>query len=242
MQEGTIGNPAVVILDGGIGWEHGEVEGHRVEPLALGTATPESLARIGPALAVVNVASASALATAGRLRAGGCTVPFRGCLALAGAPFALPLGVVEPVAAATDAAAIRAALPNRPRRNTRVLVAGANTDALVALWGSLTRDGISVAIAPEANQADDLLDLVRPNMLVVDLRRPPRGGLSFVGRLGTMAAIPALVLLGEPTDAMGFARSIGVPPATHSLVPRIEALRRLVNPETSPGASPAPPD
>src|SRR5206468_11150 len=67
-------------------------------------------------------------------------------------------------------------------RGTRVVTAGADVDALMSLRQALARKGLSVSMAWDAKQAADLLQVVRPEVVVGDLALPRRDGSGSVAR------------------------------------------------------------
>jgi len=64
---------------------------------------------------------------------------------------------------------------------------GADVDALMSLRQALARKGLSVSMAWDAKQAADLLQVVRPEVVVVDLALPRRDGYGIVARLAALA-------------------------------------------------------
>jgi DNA-binding response OmpR family regulator len=71
---------------------------------------------------------------------------------------------------------VLATIRGRGTRGTRVLTAGADADALISLRQALAREGMSVSMAWDGKQAADLLDMIRPEIVVVELDLPPRAG------------------------------------------------------------------
>jgi len=81
-----------------------------------------------------------------------------------------------------------------------VLTAGADADAFISLRQALARQGMSVSMAWDGKQASDLLQMVRPEVVVVDLDIPPRSGLGLIVELSVAPIMPMLVLLPGRQD------------------------------------------
>src|SRR5438477_2931508 len=76
----------------------------------------------------------------------------------------------------------------------------------MSLRQALARRGISVSMAWDAKQAADLLLIVRPEVVVVDLALPRRDGYAIVGRLANVEPAPStLIVQGADDMAAGFA-------------------------------------
>jgi CheY-like chemotaxis protein len=74
-------------------------------------------------------------------------------------------------------------------------------DALISLRQALARQGLSVSMAWNAKQADDLLGMVKPQLAVVDLDLPQRDGYGIVARLAGMSPVPTMVLVQGVEEA-----------------------------------------
>ncbi|HJQ85220.1 MAG TPA: hypothetical protein VKA21_14140 [Candidatus Binatia bacterium] len=187
---------------------------------------------------VVNLAAAGAFAAMTAARAAGCEVPFWGCLARPGEPLVVPLGPIEPTPAPLDPERVRAAVAARAGR--RILTAGADADRLIALRQRLAKDGMSVSIAWDAKQADGLLDMLTPDVAVIDLGLPPRGGQALVVRLGALDPPPLVVLVVPEADpADGFLAVAGQHLRNGRLVPRQRLIDRLRDESDPPPPRPS---
>jgi DNA-binding response OmpR family regulator len=109
---------------------------------------------------------------------------------------------------------------------TRVLAVGGDPDRLLSVRQALTRAELSMSIAWDAKQADDLFRLVRPEVVIVDLGLPVRAGHRIALRLRTLDPRPLAVLVpaadedaavafaavasepGQPTPALPHARVV----------------------------------
>src|SRR5262249_31928343 len=197
--------PTVVVLDVDDTWANVTLKGHSVVVLNAEAGDAEQMAALAPERAVGNLAAPGALATVTALRAAGCRSRFWGCIGARGTKRALPLGMVEPGARPLEAEAVLAALGALASRGTRVVTTGGDVDALMSLRQAIARQGMSVSMAWDAKQAADLLVMVKPQVVVIDLESP-REGYSVVAALSAADPIPhALLIPGSSGDgAAGF--------------------------------------
>jgi ActR/RegA family two-component response regulator len=215
----------VVVLDTDAGWERAAIEGHQVTVLPPGEDALERLADLVPVRIVANLAAERTLETLAALRAAGSTARFWGCLALPAAERALPIGMVEAATRPIDPDAILAALGTYAARGTRVVTAGADVDELMSLRQALSRRRMSVSMAWDGKQATDLLGVVRPEIVVVDLELGKREGYAIVARLGAVSPIAIAVVIPASEDAAaGFAAVAADPEHTSRAIP----LDRLI--------------
>jgi CheY-like chemotaxis protein len=149
---------------------------------------------------LVNLSARGAFEATLNARAAGTTVPFCGCLLPVGLPRGLALGFIEVARTPLDPDEIVTVLAPFGGRGTRVLTAGADADAFISLRQALSRQGMSVSMAWDGKQASDLLQMVRPEVVVVDLDIPPRSGLSLLVELTATQTIPMIVLLPGHQD------------------------------------------
>jgi CheY-like chemotaxis protein len=223
------GRRIVAVLDVDPGWERVTIEGHHLELCTPGAEVAERLAELKPARIVVNLLAPTVLETLSVLRSGGSTASFWGCLASPESDRALALGMIEPATRPLDCDAILTALGAHAARGTRVVTAGADVDALMSLRQAMSRRGMSVSMAWDAKQATELLGVVRPEVVVVDLDLPRRDGFSIVARLGSLEPAPVAVIVAAPGDlAAGFAAALGDPTNVGQAVPLEQLLTSLV--------------
>jgi DNA-binding response OmpR family regulator len=216
----------LAIIDVAAPWRAVSLETHGVRIV-----TPEAASSLvdasSPHPILVNLAAPGALAAMAALRAAGATVSFLAYVAVAGTEKALRLGTTEVVGAPMDPDAVLAVLDGHVTRGTRVLAAGADADAVMSLRQALSRQGASVSMAWDCNQAKDLLAMTRPAVAVIDLDLPPRGGYALVAALADLDPLPTAVLVCQP-GAEGGAR-LAAEAADRSRAARLVALQQLLN-------------
>jgi DNA-binding NtrC family response regulator len=85
----------------------------------------------------------------------------------------------------------------------------------MSLRQALTRQGISVSMAWDAKQTADLLAVVRPHVVVIDLELPRWDGYAAVAGLAAATPAPhALIVGGGPQAPNAFAATLR--DATHA--------------------------
>ena len=185
---------------------------------------------------VVNLTTPRALETLLALRAAGCSARFWGCLADPNTGRALPLGMIEPAARGLDPEAVLTSLGPCATRGTRVVTVGEDVDAFVSLRQALARQGMSVSMAWNAKQAEELLPLVRPAVVVLDLDLPAREACGIAAQLGACDPPPTTVLVAGSQDrAVGFAAALVDPARAHHLIPLDKLLARFLGRGEAPG-------
>jgi len=147
------------------------------------------------------------------------------------------LGMVEPAARPLDPDAVLQSLRGKVSRGTRVLTAGADADALISLRQALARDGMSVSMAWDGKQAAELLEMIKPAVLVIEIDLPPRAGAGIVAQLAGCDPIPLAVLISGAEDAaVGFAAALANRQLASRFVPLRRALAQLLGREKKPAA------
>ncbi len=155
----------------------------------------DRLAAIRPAAVVANLAAPGVLAALAGLDPAGATRGVRGCLAVPGDGSVVALGTVDVVPYPAPIAALARVIAARVPRGARILTVGDDVDALVALRKALAAEAFSVSMAWDGKQAADLLEVTRPELVVVDLGLPRREGYDLLVRLAEPAPPPSVVLL-----------------------------------------------
>ncbi len=193
--------PRVVILDVEAAWDGLDCSGHQVTRLAPEPDAVSRIVALAPQRLVVNLAVAGALETLHQLRGAGVTGTCWGVIAAPGAPTVLPLALVDASHRPLDPDAVIATMAPYAAQGTRVVTVGADVDALISLRQALARQGLSVSMAWNAKQADDLLGMVKPQVAVVDLDLPQRDGYGIVAKLAAMSPVPTMLLVQGVEEA-----------------------------------------
>jgi hypothetical protein len=199
---------ALVVLDVGGVWAEAAPSGLRTAVVPPGNDIATRLDADAAGCVLANLAAPGALAALGALRAAGARARFEGCLVEPGGARALRLGTIEPATRPLDADALVAALAGSASRGTRVVTVGSDVDALMSLRQAMARQGMSVSMAWDAKQAADLLAMVRPEIVVVDLDAAC-DAYALAASVGAGASPPGLVLVPGSSDAaVGFAAAL----------------------------------
>jgi CheY-like chemotaxis protein len=190
---------SIVVVDTAIDWARYPIAERRIltvppatESAAIGTAAPGRI--------VLNVAAPGALAYAVALRASGVTAPILGVVAHAGSEQVIGLGVVEAVGHPLVSEALVLAVECASPRGARVFAAGRDAEALLKMRQALAKRGLSVSLARDTKQIDELLAMVRPQVVVIDLALPMRQGYELVMRMAATTPVPAMVLIATEND------------------------------------------
>lgn len=186
------------------------------------------VAASAPVCVLANLAAPGALAALGALRAADPTLALRGCIGSADGRV-LMLGSIEVATHPLDPPRIVAALAPHAARGTKVLTAGTHADDFMALRQALLQAGMVVSMVWDAKQADDLLEMVRPAIVIVDLAMPRRDGYALLARLATLAPVPTICLIADDAAAAdAFAASLADPAVLQQARPRPRALADLL--------------
>jgi CheY-like chemotaxis protein len=217
----------IAVIDDSQGWQHTAAGLAAIAPRDV---TPERIAELGAGCVLVNLAAAGAIAAVERFRNAGVTSPLWGCLGSTSRDTVLGVGPIEILEPPLDPDHVLDRLgPYLPQRR-RVLAVGADGPAILALRQALARVGLAVSIAWDTKQAVDLLELMRPEIVIVDLGLPPRGGHPLVTALAGALDEPLVVLLpsGED-DERTFAQVAGPVLAGPRAMPREQLITRLLS-------------
>lgn len=228
-EDGGTGPRTVTVIDSSEqGWGVGADGTITLSWVPPGPDAAARIAELAPTRIIVNLAAPGALDAMLALRAAGVRSPFWGCLTTPGATRALALGMVEVVPRPIEPDAIVAAVQGYATRGAKVLAAGGDANVFISLRQALTREGMSVSIAWDSKQATDLLAMVRPGIVIVDLALPPRDGYAFVAQLTAVDPAPITILVprdGDPVPGLtaAAAERIGGEAALphHRLVARV---------------------
>jgi hypothetical protein len=220
----------VAVIDTeGAAWEALATDECRVVALHPGGDAAARLAEIGATRVIANLAAPGALDTLAVLRAAAARASCWGCLADPKANRGIALGMIEPAARPLDPDAVLVALAAHASKGARVVTVGTDVDALMSLRQAMARQGMSVSMAWDAGQAADLLAMVRPELVVIDLEQPARAAYGIVTRLAAADPVPRLVLIAAEDDAgAGFAAEVANPAHIHRAVPLARVLAKLL--------------
>jgi DNA-binding response OmpR family regulator len=196
----TPGNQTIVVIDTSGDWERHTVRDHRLVVAAPGPGTAAQVSAEGPSRIVVNVAAPGGLVQIVDLRAHGVTAPIVGVVAAPGQSRVVGLGIVDAVAHPLTADALVAAVERAAPRGARVFAAGRDAEALMKMRQLLAKQGLSVSMARDTKQIDELLAMVRPQVVVIDLELPMRQGYELVMRMAATSPVPAMVLMAPSGD------------------------------------------
>src|SRR5207245_5079035 len=189
---------------------------------------PAAVNRIRPAQVVANLGAPRVLDTLLALRADGCGTPFWGCIADAGSGRALALGRIEPATRPLDPDAILASLGKRAGKGTRVVTIGDDVDAFVSLRQAFARAGMSVSMAWNAKQAAELIPMVRPAVVVLDLDLPSGDTQGILGGLAALDPLPTTVLVPATSNrGRVLAGALADPGRQAALIPIAEVVARV---------------
>jgi hypothetical protein len=230
----TEGPRPLAVLDVDPTWTN-VAHGAALSVVGPGEELADRYAEFGSSTFLVNLTAPGALASIAWLRAAGSTAPLWGCLSRPGTDRVLPLGRVESIGLPLDPEAILGALRRHSTKGARVVTAGADVDALMSLRQALTREGMSVSMAWDAGQATDLITMVRPKVVIVDLDLPPRAGYGVVAGLSGAEPVPLMVLIaGRGDPASGFGAALADPANTTKTVPRRGVIEHLQRADAPP--------
>jgi CheY-like chemotaxis protein len=235
------GAAVVVVLDTEQAWEDVSADGHQVVVVAPGEDAVTRLADLAPRRIIANLAAAGVMETVIALRKTGSTTRVWGCIASVPGDRALGVGMVEPAATPLDPDAVVTMLDGWASKGTRVVTAGADVDVLMSLRQALTRSGMSVSMAWDGKQAADLLGVVRPEVVVVDLALTRRDGYAIVAALGGAEVAPLTILVPTGEDpASSFAATLTDPTHVGRAMPLDRMLADVLKRTESPPQRRAP--
>jgi CheY-like chemotaxis protein len=211
------GPPLLVVVDTARFWESYAVPNHALVVVAPGDGVAAQVHALHPSRVIVNLVSPHALATLSTLESGGA-VRVWGVVADTTNERVIGLGPVDAVLQPTPETLVVAVERHGPR-GARVFAAGRDADMLMKTRQALSKLGFSVSMARDAKQIDELFEMVRPQVVIVDLGLPLRAGYELVMRAASIAPPPSIVLIPAENDA--------VAPLSEKLAERLAAGRGM---------------
>jgi len=191
------GEPGVVVLDVDGQWGEVAPTGTRVVALAPGADVVERMAGTAPTTVIVNLAAPGALAGLAALRAAGVSAPAFACVAAAGR--ALALGGMDVVLRPIDTDNVVVAVLRASSGPGRLVTVSGDVEALLSVRQALTRKGTSVSMAWDSKQALDLLGMMRPDVVLVDLELGKQA-CAVVAALEGVEPVPSLLIVPADVD------------------------------------------
>jgi hypothetical protein len=216
----------VVVGDTDRSWERVVLGTHRVVVVAPAELQPGDVQPgQGVRALVVNLAAPAGLAV---LRAHAPQrVPVWACVSEPGSDRMISFRRVAVVPALRPIDPVAALVRRCTRRRLRVVAAGREARALIALRHALAVDGIGVSLAWDAHQLRDVCELVHPQLVVADLGLP-RSAHDAILTLGLRRHVPDLVLAADGDDARAFATAFARTARRERLPRRHEGLGLLL--------------
>jgi hypothetical protein len=197
--------------------------GAAVHVLTPGDDVVGRIGELGAGRCLVNLAAPGALGAAAALRTAGVALPLWGTIVVANGERGLALGQIEVLTRPIDPDLVRSQCVTVAPKNARILAIGSDSSTFIPLRQGLIKAGMSVSIAWDLKQATELMEIVRPHMIVLDLALPARGAAALVVDLARLETPPVLAVLpGSPEQLTTFSG------AFTSLVP-VEGARSPQN-------------
>jgi hypothetical protein len=204
--------PLIVVLDGDGAWGEVAPEDMTVEVVHPDAAAVARTLAIAPSHLIVNLAASGALDRLAAMKAAGVAAPSWACVGVPTAEEIVTLGVLDVGSRPLDVEAVLAWVTGFANRGTRVLAAGANVNALISLREALARAGMSVSMAWDVKQTVDLVAMVRPQVMVLDMDLPPAGAQTVLATLAMLEQPPTTYLVpGTRDPAVGFVAALKDP-------------------------------
>jgi DNA-binding response OmpR family regulator len=230
----------IVVLDAEPIWDGESRDGRRVVTVAPGDDVASRIAELMPDRIVVNLVPPKMLGTLVTLRRAGCTAPFWACLADVAAGRGVAVGMVEVAARPLDPDAVLASLGALAARGTRLVTIGDDVEGLVSLRHTLVRVGMAVSMGWDAKHAADLVPMVRPAAVVIDLDLPGGEGYGVFAQLSTVTPVPMAVLIESSKPGKGFAPALSSPGLPLVALPRLLSLMHSAGDRSSKGGAAGP--
>ena len=227
----------LVVLDAGAEWP-AVSSGTEVRVITPGDSVASEMASIEAGACIVNVARADALTSAVALRTGGVPVPFWAVVVANDGDRGIWLGPIDILIRPIEAEAVRAQCTMIAPKSARILAVGSDSATFIPLRQGLMKAGMSVSIAWDLKQASELIDIVHPHVVVLDLGLPARRAAGFVTELSRVQAPPALVVIPGPAETLtAFSNAIVSHIPAEGARTRANLLRRATDAATKPAGA-----
>jgi hypothetical protein len=190
----------IAVLDTMSTWP--STAGAEVHVLPLGDDVVGRIGELGAGRCLVNLAAPGAIAAAAALRAAGVALPLWGTIVVANGERGLGLGQIEVLTRPIDPDLVRSQCVTVAPKNARMLAIGSDSSTFIPLRQGLIKAGMSVSIAWDLKQATELMEIVRPHMIILDLLLPARGTAAFVVDLARLETPPVLAVLPGSADQL----------------------------------------
>jgi hypothetical protein len=196
------GVQTIVVIDGVTDWERYPVRDHRVVVAAPAPGTTAQVRSESPSRIVVNVAAPGGARADRRPPRARCDRADHRRRCRARTESRRRARHRRRRHASADLGRVgRGGRARGSARRARVR-GGARRRSLMKMRQLLAKQGLSVSMARDTKQIDELLAMVRPQVVVIDLELPMRQGYELVMRMAATTPVPAMVLMaptGDPT-------------------------------------------
>jgi CheY-like chemotaxis protein len=187
----------IAVLDANAAW-HGPdaIVAHTVEPDA---AAAERIRELAPSACLANLATPGVLPVLVALRAANDATPIVACAVAPGADAGLALGSFDVLTRPVDPEHVRRQVERLAPAKATVVMVGSESAILIPLRQGLLALGATVRTAWNRQQAIELADSVRPDVVIVDLASEAAGGAALVAELAQRDGAPRIVLVAAGT-------------------------------------------
>jgi len=197
--------PLVVVVDASKVWESYAIRDHSIVVVSPTSELASQVRALGPARVIVNLTVSGAFDSIASLHAGSHPLPVWGVVADTTNERVVGLGMIDAVGRQPTPEALFTAVDRQAPRSGRVFAAGRDADALMKMRQLLAKQGFSVSMARDTKQITELVDMVKPQVVVVDLQLPMREGYELILRASSLSPIPSLVVIpceGDPAPTL----------------------------------------
>jgi hypothetical protein len=153
------------------------------------------------------------------------------------------LGAVRCYADPPDAAEASSAMAALPRGARRIITLSEDVDAFHAAKGAWTKAGHSVSMACDAKQALDLMTIVTPDAVLVDVRSAPESAAEFISALAPEGGGVMLLLVygARSGDALKRVLQRLLRPAALGVADLVRVCETVLQGQPTPAAAAARP-